>query len=495
MYRRSLKHTHLIVIASLVCGHNTAFADEFSFGIGGNFTSGNYGSTTSTDIWHVPFTARYKSGRASVRVIVPYINITGSGNVIGPGIGGVDDSSGVGRGNIGGDFSGDFGGGSGFVGGGAGGGIFLGPSIDELTPDDNSSDADSDSDNDDSNSDDNNSDSDNDDSNSDDNNSDSDNDDSNSDDNNSDSGDDDSNSDDDNSDSGDDDSNSDDNNSDLGNDDSNSDDNNSDSGDDDSNSDDNNSDSGDDDSNSDDNNSDLGSDDSSSDDDNSDSGSDGSNSGDNNSDLGSDDSSSDDDDFDSGGDDSSSDDDLETVETTSNQDIIIAPNTTNEAVERRTQSGLGDVVVALTYNLIYHKASKTAFDVTGRIKIPTASTSRRLGSGQVDYAIQGDLFKSIDDFNLRASFGYRILGDPSSVNFRNVFYGGAGLGYRITTKSMIGTSFNIGQSAVSLQDSRTLSTYYSHRISNNLRFNIYGLKGFSERSPEWGSGITLRYIF
>ncbi len=172
-----------------------------------------------------------------------------------------------------------------------------------------------------------------------------------------------------------------------------------------------------------------------------------------------------------------------------------ASHDTKELVRRRTQSGLGDIITAFTYNLIYHKPSRTAFNVTGRIKIPTASTSRRLGTGQVDYAVQGDLFKRLSKFNLRATFGYRIRGEPPGASFRNVFYGGVGVGYRLSTESTVGTSFSINQSAVGLQDSRLLSAYFSHRISKNIRFNIYGLKGFSDRSPDWGSGANLQYSY
>ena len=96
---------------------------------------------------------------------------------------------------------------------------------------------------------------------------------------------------------------------------------------------------------------------------------------------------------------------------------------------------------------------------------------------------------------LSASFGYRILGNPSGVNFHNVFYGAAGIAFRYSPDTTIGTSFNIGQSPVRLQDSRDFTLYLSHRLNDNFRLNIYGLRGASERSPDWGGGINLRYVF
>ncbi len=304
MYNIPIKLISLIIVTLLANSHRMVLADEFSFSASTNFTSGNYGRTTSTDIWYVPFTARYRTGRSRFRLTVPYVSITGSRNVIGPGIGSVANGV-TGFGDVESD-----------------GGILFTPNIDPGSDNGNS--------------------------------------------------------------------------------------------------------------------------------------------------------------------------DLDDNDTSTNNGSATA----NEAsVERKTQSGLGDIIAAYSYNLIYHKASKTAFEITGRIKIPTASSARRLGSGQVDYAVQGDLLKSISNFHLRVTFGYRILGNPSGVNFKNVFYGGTGVGYRISSKSVMGTNFNIGQSTVSLQDSRTLSAYYSHRLNKKIRLNIYGLKGMSNRSPNWGSGVNLRYIF
>jgi hypothetical protein len=60
--------------------------DRFSISTGANYSSGKYGTSTTTDIWSVPFTAAYQTDRWTFRLTVPYISIRGSGNVI-PGTG------------------------------------------------------------------------------------------------------------------------------------------------------------------------------------------------------------------------------------------------------------------------------------------------------------------------------------------------------------------------------------------------------------------------
>ena len=48
---------------------------------------------------------------------------------------------------------------------------------------------------------------------------------------------------------------------------------------------------------------------------------------------------------------------------------------------RTTESGLGDVIAAATYNVIDNSATGLVLDVTGRIKFATADESKALGSG------------------------------------------------------------------------------------------------------------------
>jgi Putative MetA-pathway of phenol degradation len=60
-------------------------AQGLTLGTGFDYTSGKYGSSEKTDILYIPFYARYETGRAVFRLTVPYIRITGPGNVLGAG--------------------------------------------------------------------------------------------------------------------------------------------------------------------------------------------------------------------------------------------------------------------------------------------------------------------------------------------------------------------------------------------------------------------------
>ncbi|MBX9893816.1 MAG: hypothetical protein K2Y09_01355 [Nitrosomonas sp.] len=392
-------------LAILLLTPPATLANGLSFSTATDFTTGNYGGASPTDIWYVPFTARYDKDRASFRLVIPYLNITGPGNILGPGIGGID-----GRGTIiGGGFTG--------ASPGSSGGIVVCDENTENCSGENPGRSG--------------------------------------------------------------------NNSGPGG-----------GGDDD----DSGSGGGGDDDSDDDSGSGGGGDDDSDDD----SGSSGGGGDDSDDDSGSGGGGDDDSDDDSGSGGGSDDDDDESFGKVSSpvrlgkiaaSGLVGGIPLGGPDLPSSTRAGLGDIITAFSYNLIDHAPSGIIFDITARLKIPTASESQNMGTGKVDYAIQGDLFKTISKFTLSATLGYRILGNPSGITFHNVVYGGAGIGYRLSPAVTLGTSYNMGQSPVRLEDSRDLTFYLSQRVTDHFRLNIYGLRGFSERSPDWGGGINLRYVF
>lgn len=70
---------------------------KFLVSAGADYTTGKYGTDTSTDIWDVPFAFGYTTGPWSFKLTVPYVSISGANNVI-PGIGQVQNTNPQGRG-------------------------------------------------------------------------------------------------------------------------------------------------------------------------------------------------------------------------------------------------------------------------------------------------------------------------------------------------------------------------------------------------------------
>ena len=72
--------------------------DQFSVSAGANYSSGKYGSTSTTDIWSVPVTGEYDTGNWTFKLVVPYVNVSGPGDVI-PGVGKVHNKNPKSRGH------------------------------------------------------------------------------------------------------------------------------------------------------------------------------------------------------------------------------------------------------------------------------------------------------------------------------------------------------------------------------------------------------------
>lgn len=163
---------------------------------------------------------------------------------------------------------------------------------------------------------------------------------------------------------------------------------------------------------------------------------------------------------------------------------------------RSTESGVGDVVAAVTMNIVDDKASGLALYLTGKIKLPTADEKRSLGSGKTDYAAQVEVEKSFGNPFLAFGLGRKWLGDPAGIALNNVWYGAIGGGYRFSRETTAGVSFDWATAARSGGLSpRELSLYVSHRSSAQLKFNGTIYAGVSDASPDYGFGISLSYAF
>lgn len=164
---------------------------------------------------------------------------------------------------------------------------------------------------------------------------------------------------------------------------------------------------------------------------------------------------------------------------------------------RTTESGLGDVVAAATYNIYGSKgASPLLIDLTGKVKFGTADENKGLGTGENDYAIQVDLYKTVDKFTGFGTVGYKVLGDPVGVNLDNVFYGSLGGSYKFTQQTSGGLILDLREKAsASGAPQRELTAFVSHKIDKAWKTQGYLVQGFADGSPDWGAGAMVTYGF
>jgi hypothetical protein len=86
---RYLHYAALVLVVTAFCGVMSlalaASAGETSVSLGAEYTSGDYGTSSNTKMWYFPVTLRYETDRYMMALIVPYLFIEGSGNVVASG--------------------------------------------------------------------------------------------------------------------------------------------------------------------------------------------------------------------------------------------------------------------------------------------------------------------------------------------------------------------------------------------------------------------------
>lgn len=163
---------------------------------------------------------------------------------------------------------------------------------------------------------------------------------------------------------------------------------------------------------------------------------------------------------------------------------------------RTTQSGLGDIVAAGSYNVYEGRANATLVDVTAKIKFGTADENKGLGTGKNDYALQADLYKTLGKNTLFGTLGYKVMGSPAGIKLNNVFYGSLGVSHKYNQVTSAGLILDLREKASATgYTQQELTAYASHKLGKTWKAQAYAVKGFAKGSPDWGAGAMITAAF
>ena len=158
--------------------------------------------------------------------------------------------------------------------------------------------------------------------------------------------------------------------------------------------------------------------------------------------------------------------------------------------------GLGDIYLSTTYSINSLYDNQIYIDFTGRVKIPTADSSKNLGTGKVDFTAQIDISKLYGKIMPFAAAGYKILGKTPQHDLQNSFFFSLGASYYLTYDTSIGISYDYRQTATpGFQDPKEIYTYFNMQINKEWGFNLYSVFGLNEASPDTSLGFRIRYKF
>jgi hypothetical protein len=162
--------------------------------------------------------------------------------------------------------------------------------------------------------------------------------------------------------------------------------------------------------------------------------------------------------------------------------------------ERTIRKGLGDLSMRGRYRIAPKDWEGVELDLLGRVKLPTGSRRQRLSTGEVDYAVGGELSYSRGRVQPFAELQYRINGDRPDRDYRNNF------------ASSIGASTRAGRGVANLSydysGSRIRGRAGAHSLNGGLSFPVaqklslggFGSVGLSQRAEDFsiGSVLTVR---
>lgn len=162
-------------------------------------------------------------------------------------------------------------------------------------------------------------------------------------------------------------------------------------------------------------------------------------------------------------------------------------------VKRTTESGLGDIVTSLAYDI--ELPQTTYIDLTGKVKIPTGDFNKGLGTGEADYSLLVDGTKMFGPLSVFAGTGYKFVGTNSTLNLKDSVMVNAGFGYDITPELNAGATYDWRLSASRKSNPSESTFYLNYKFTKEMNVQVYANKGFSDGSADHGFGMMAGYKF
>jgi hypothetical protein len=158
----------------------------------------------------------------------------------------------------------------------------------------------------------------------------------------------------------------------------------------------------------------------------------------------------------------------------------------------RTIAGIADTSLFLRYDLDrLLPAGDWLVGVTGRIKAPTASVRRGLGTGKVDEAISLDAMRLLGRWAVFAYGGYTWR--DGAISGRDTWNGAVGADYRVAQHWNLGLSYEWRQRAFS----RPVSSFYGYAryaLTDAVSVSAYSIAGLNRMRPDISAGLQLTWL-
>ncbi len=159
--------------------------------------------------------------------------------------------------------------------------------------------------------------------------------------------------------------------------------------------------------------------------------------------------------------------------------------------------GIGDVEFTTKYTLVKETEDHPAFAMSFGVKSETGDETKGLGTGEIDYSINGILTKKINKITTHLNCGYTFVGEPDGEDVDDL------MSYAVAVEYPLGEKLNIlGEIAG--------ETDFNGNFDNNACSGLFGINhclnedividygfgfGISDASPDYTitSGMTIYF--
>ncbi len=150
--------------------------------------------------------------------------------------------------------------------------------------------------------------------------------------------------------------------------------------------------------------------------------------------------------------------------------------------------GLGDVFVRANYALVWQRNGWPNVTLRALTKIPMASASRGLGTGEWDAGVFLSLARFANNFYLSTEVGYLWLGDPPGATYQDPVSYAVGVGRTFANGRLGLLLLYSGTSKIfaAYQEPRQIGIGLNWRLSNRLGLFTNFARGLSETVPDFG---------
>lgn len=165
--------------------------------------------------------------------------------------------------------------------------------------------------------------------------------------------------------------------------------------------------------------------------------------------------------------------------------VIVDPN-----APRTIRSGFGDLSLGAGWVIPEEKLG-FGLEFAARVKLPTSSSAKALGTGKADFSLSTEVSKNFGNVTPFVSLGYRMPGDPVGIDLKNTFFASAGASVVVGKSVLIG-SYDYRQATSALvKDSQEIFGAFSTPVSKRLSITAYGSGGLSDGAPNFGAGLMM----